>query len=322
MSGNGPMNDDSLDGLLRKHFRSGVAGGGANGPQCDGFDANLAAAYAEETLSVLARRDFEEHLAGCGGCRREYSDFALILRVDATPTLQGDPAPTLVARVRDFFASLTSFSGARLAMAAPALAVVLLGGLAWWVVASRTATETSVAMAPTSAAPAPPSSDQSAPSASAAESGAPEAVDRQDPASTTPTVRRPESRSAPRPAPTPRAPSQPARPSRSLSEATRPESDDSVTRSAGTGESTGAPSRIRRAGGKAFILVAGAWTDRDYLARDRSKTYATVTLERGSAAFDSALATTPVLAEYARLDGRVVVLEGASVYTIVGSGPK
>jgi hypothetical protein len=308
MSKSGPEVNDSLDALIREQVRSGARGKVPNGQRCESFDPNLAAAYAEELLPPTVRRDFEIHLAGCHACRSEYADFALIYRVDATPTIQTDATPTLLARIRDFFASRTPTWSPQLAMGIPALAVVLLGGLAWWVVASRPSSEPSVATG-SIPAPPPPVEAPRTPSNDGPQGGDVNA--QQTPSPSTNTISPGPTRKAP-------GPIQPVRPPKARPE--RP--DDTVTRSVDTGQPGEASSRIRRAGGKTFVLVGGAWTDRDYLARDRSKTYTTTTIERGSAGFDSAVKTAPVLVEYAKLDGKVVVVEGDTVYTILGSGPK
>jgi hypothetical protein len=305
MSKSMPMRDDSLDRILRDHYRGR---GGASESRCAGFDPNLASAYEEGTLAPTARRAFQEHLAACQSCRTDWADFTLTLRVDATPTLDGEERQPLLARVRAFVASLGSLGSPQWAMAVPALGVVLLGGLAWWVVSSRTAGGPDVAMAPRNEAAQPAATPQ-VPTVAGGQ--ATHEVDK--PATPEPGAG---VEGAPRRSggakPAPPAPAPRPRPSR-----TRPDVDDSVTRSAQPAEPAAESSRVRRAGGKTFLLVGGAWTDRAYLGRDRGREYAAQTIERGSAAFEAAVQRAPALAEYGKLGERVVVLQGDTVYTIV-----
>jgi hypothetical protein len=296
--------------------RSGAPRRAADDQRCESFDPNLAAAYAEDVLPATARRDFENHLAGCQSCRSEYADFALINRVDATPTIQTEPTPSLIARVRAFFGSLTPAWGPQLAMGLPALAVVLLGGLAWWIVTSGSSSEVNVATGSKEARPTPPeiapvpANGVSRPAQGEATQQPPQATNASEPSNPVgPTSK-------------PSEPAKTVRPPKPPPERVRPESEDSVTRSVDTGPSSEPSSRIRRAGGKTFVLVGGAWTDRDYLVRDRSKSVTSTTIERGTAAFDAAVESTPVVAEYAKIEGKVVVMEGETVFTIVGGGPK
>lgn len=307
MREHGSHPDDSIGDLLRAHGATS-AGMETHVANCDGFDPNLASSFVEGTIGQRALARYESQLAACAACRDELADFTQMWRVDATPTIQGDEAPGFAERAWAFFASLLAMPSSQWALAAPALAVLLVGGFAWWIVANREAPGADVASASREVAPAVASSDAVAPHAEGvAEAAAP----------------------SPPPAGADAGPSRvpaPARQRDSVSgnDRVRParpriEPDESVTRSAETRDRTSTESKVRRVAGKTFVRVDGAWMDREYLVRDRAGSYETIAVARGTAAFSSAAARFPSLAQFAALDGKVVVLEGSAVVTIVDS---
>jgi len=235
----------------------------------------------------------------CGACRADLVDFTQIWRVDATPTIQGDESPGLAERVRAFLASVFSGRmGTQWALAVPAVAVLILGGFMWWIVASKQAPGADVAVAPRDITPMAPSAAAPAPSQEA---------------------------SPPSPQPPRTPPSLPqtnsngvkARPPR-----TPPHNDDGITRSVEQAGPRDSSAKTRRVAGKSFIFFGGVWTDREYLQRDRSRSYESLTVTRGTDGFEKAAQRFAALSHYAALDGRVVVLEDASIVTIVGPAPR
>jgi hypothetical protein len=307
MREHGSHPDDSIGDLLRAHGAAN-AGGESHVADCEGFDPNLASSFVEGTIGRRALARYERQLASCAACRDELADFTHMWRVDATPTIQGDEAPGFVERVHAFFASLVGMPS-QWALAVPALAVLLVGGFAWWVVANREAPGADVASAPREVAPAAVASSDaiaphaeagtetaapppSTPGADAGPSRVPAPVRQRDSVSGNDRVR-------------------PARP--------RAEPDESITRSVETRDRASTESKVRRVAGKTFVRVDGAWVDREYLVRDRAGSYEAIAVVRGTAEFSSAAAKFPSLAQFAALDGKVVVLEGTSVVTIVDS---
>lgn len=67
--------DLQIDELLRKHLKNSLA---EKAVKCDGFDPDLATAYAERALSSLALKTYENHLALCINCRQMTAEYMLL----------------------------------------------------------------------------------------------------------------------------------------------------------------------------------------------------------------------------------------------------
>src|SRR6202050_636155 len=85
--------DNHLDAMIRTRLASGLDPAGARGP-----DADLLAAFAENTLAVDERTTLNAHVAGCAICQRQ---LAALARADAlgAPVAARAPAPLLIQTV-------------------------------------------------------------------------------------------------------------------------------------------------------------------------------------------------------------------------------
>src|ERR1700683_3718870 len=85
--------DNRLDAMIRTRLASGLDPAGARGP-----DADLLAAFAENTLAVDERTTLNAHVAGCAICQRQ---LAALARADAlgAPVAARAPAPLLIQTV-------------------------------------------------------------------------------------------------------------------------------------------------------------------------------------------------------------------------------
>src|SRR5580658_7192305 len=85
--------DNHLDAMIRTRLASGLDPSGARCP-----DADLLAAFAENTLAVDERTTLNAHVAGCAICQRQ---LAALARADAlgAPVAARAPAPLLIQTV-------------------------------------------------------------------------------------------------------------------------------------------------------------------------------------------------------------------------------
>ncbi|HEX8070516.1 MAG TPA: zf-HC2 domain-containing protein [Pyrinomonadaceae bacterium] len=150
--------DRELDGLLRAHARRATsARATAPAAQVDApggahLDADELSAYAENALPAPARARYTAHLADCDSCRGQ---VVLLTRaagvaeqLAARPVVEREraTAPSWRARLAALFAP------AAWRYALPACALLLVGGLVYWVViasrTSRSSTDAQIASAP------------------------------------------------------------------------------------------------------------------------------------------------------------------------------
>lgn len=77
---------------FEKMMRRRLSSGAAPVTACAGFDLNSASAYLEGALKGAFRANFESHLAGCVGCRRNLIELARLAQ--SAPILEAAPART------------------------------------------------------------------------------------------------------------------------------------------------------------------------------------------------------------------------------------
>ena len=65
--------DLQIDKLLRKHIKDSP-----QNIECNGFDPDLAAAYAEKTLSGIILENYQNHLIACQNCRQMTTEYLLM----------------------------------------------------------------------------------------------------------------------------------------------------------------------------------------------------------------------------------------------------
>src|ERR1700735_1242474 len=82
--------DNRLDAMIRANLASGLDTSGAGCP-----DADLLAAFAENTLAPDERAKWNSHFAGCAICQRQLSALARAGAIGVTPAL----APAVVETV-------------------------------------------------------------------------------------------------------------------------------------------------------------------------------------------------------------------------------
>jgi hypothetical protein len=117
------MQDHTIDRLLR-------AQGGGSGkvlPPCREFDADLANAYVERSLTASETAGYEQHLAVCSPCRKSIVALTRMAQTDAeaarTDTAVGRTQGE--SRVKRWFGALTPPQWAMAAAAAIVLAITL-----------------------------------------------------------------------------------------------------------------------------------------------------------------------------------------------------
>ncbi|MBI4853237.1 MAG: hypothetical protein HY819_15710 [Acidobacteria bacterium] len=67
--------DLQIDKLLRNHLKNNQV---EKAVKCQGFDPDLATAYAEKILSNVALKNYEGHLAACKNCRQMTAEYMLM----------------------------------------------------------------------------------------------------------------------------------------------------------------------------------------------------------------------------------------------------
>lgn len=65
--------DLQIDNLLRKHLKDNP-----QNVECEGFDPDLASAYAEKTLSGVILENYQSHLIACQNCRQMTTQYLLM----------------------------------------------------------------------------------------------------------------------------------------------------------------------------------------------------------------------------------------------------
>jgi len=65
--------DLQIDNLLRKHLKDNP-----QNVECEGFDPDLATAYAEKTLSGIILENYQSHLIACQNCRQMTTEYLLM----------------------------------------------------------------------------------------------------------------------------------------------------------------------------------------------------------------------------------------------------
>lgn len=65
--------DLQIDNLLRKHLKDNP-----QNVECEGFDPDLASAYAEKTLSTAILENYQNHLIACQNCRQMTTQYLLM----------------------------------------------------------------------------------------------------------------------------------------------------------------------------------------------------------------------------------------------------
>ncbi len=71
--------DLQIDKLLRKHLKDNT-----QHVECEGFDPDLAAAYAEKTLSTTILENYQNHLIACQNCRQMTTEYLLMFGEEVT----------------------------------------------------------------------------------------------------------------------------------------------------------------------------------------------------------------------------------------------
>jgi hypothetical protein len=124
--------DLQMDKLLKNHLKN-------NPPvKCDGFDPDLATAYAEKTLSAMALQKYENHLAACTNCRQMTTEYMLLFASDL-PVAQTEPkeevlvkTPQIPKETPSFWTSFKEWLFApQLRWVMAAILVLFITGTAW-----------------------------------------------------------------------------------------------------------------------------------------------------------------------------------------------
>lgn len=126
--------DLQMDKLLRSHLKNSPT----QPAKCDGFDADLATAYAEKTLSTLALQSYESHLADCLNCRQMTTEYLLLFGAEipmeepkeeilqpSKVTLEAKENAWSLANLREWL------FGSQLRWVMAAILVVFITGTAW-----------------------------------------------------------------------------------------------------------------------------------------------------------------------------------------------
>lgn len=115
--------DHTIDKLLRAQG----GGPGKDLPLCREFDADLANAYVERSLTVAERAGYEQHLAACAPCRKTIVALTRMAQADQVPAHRVVAAGQTdnSSRVRQWLGALTMPQWAMVAAAAVVLAISL-----------------------------------------------------------------------------------------------------------------------------------------------------------------------------------------------------
>jgi predicted anti-sigma-YlaC factor YlaD len=126
---------DEFSPVLRRYLRE------QRSLECSGFDADLASAYLEQSLTPFSRHQYEDHLNGCPACRGHL--FQLANLVDLTPAIdlpgrvapEVSSAPRVAEAVREWIGRLRELFVAPVRMPAVAVALtvtaLVAGVIAW-----------------------------------------------------------------------------------------------------------------------------------------------------------------------------------------------